>query len=473
MQSPGSQIFSQDNASPRGPTSRPCRIVLATFGSLGDLHPYIAIALKLKARGHAVTIATSSFYREKIEALGISFRAVRPELPTPDSNRELIRRVMDHRTGLECIIRDIIMPPLRDSFEDTLAAARDADLLVSHPLALTARLVAEKTAVAWASTVLQPISFVSVYDPPVMAQAPWFARLRFLGPGFHRVLFGLGRRRISRWCESWHRLRADIGLPPTGDNPFFEGQHSPRLVLALFSKLLGDRQRDWPAQTIITGFALFDLDHEEKMPAELSRFIDDGPSPIVFTLGSSAVHDAGRFYEESCKAAAQLGQRAVLLIGKDDGNRPPSLPPGVMAFNYAPFSQLFPRALAIVHQGGVGTTAQAMRAGRPMLVMPYAHDQPDNADRMVRLGIGRMISRRHYTARRAARELAQLLLPRYAQRARLVGEQLQKEDGAAAACSALEKMLESSSTFPAPSRRGQGDEEFLTPHAPPSTSPNS
>jgi len=441
MQTGSRHDVTEDLEATAGPLSRPHRIVLATFGSLGDLHPYIAIALSLKARGHETTIATSSFYRQKIESLGIGFRPIRPELPTPESNRELIRRVMDHRTGLECIIREIIMPPLRDSFEDTLAATGDADLLVSHPLALTARLVAEKTGIAWASTVLQPISFVSIYDPPVMAQAPWFARLGFLGPGFYRVLFGLGRRRISGWCESWHRLRADVGLAPVRDNPFFEGQHSPRLVLALFSKLLGDRQLDWPPQTVITGFTFFDQDHEEVMPVELSRFLDAGPPPIVFTLGSSAVHDAGRFYEESAAAAALLAQRAVLLVGKDDGNRPAPLPEGIVAFNYAPFSELFPRALAIVHQGGVGTTAQAMRAGRPMLVMPYAHDQPDNAARMVRLGIGRTISRRRYTARRAAVELTQLLTSRYAERARLIGERIQEEVGAATASDALEKLL--------------------------------
>jgi UDP:flavonoid glycosyltransferase YjiC (YdhE family) len=129
------------------------------------------------------------------------------------------------------------------------------------------------------------------------------------------------------------------------------------------------------------------------------------------------------------------------LVGKDGINRPASLSQGVVAFNYAPFSELFPRALAIVHQGGVGTTAQAMRAGRPMLIMPYAHDQPDNAARMVRLEIGRTISRGRYTARRAALEIKELLRPCYAERARLVGEQMQEEDGAAAASDAVEKML--------------------------------
>src|SRR5262249_15866724 len=155
--------------------------------------------------------------------------------------------------------------------------------------------------------------------------------------------------------------------------------------LALFSRLLGDKQLDWPPQTVITGFPFYDQDGDAGMPAELAAFLDAGPPPIVFTLGSSAVQDAGLFYEPTIAPARQLGRRAVLLVGKDSSNRPASLPEGMLAVDYAPFSELFPQAAAIVHQGGVGTTAQAMRSGRPMLVMPYAHDQPDNAARIVRL----------------------------------------------------------------------------------------
>src|SRR5205085_815485 len=101
--------------------------------------------------------------------------------------------------------------------------------------------------------------------------------------------------------------------------------------------------------------------------------------------------DAGPFYEHSAAAAKLLGRRAVLVVGKDTGNRPASLPDGVAAFDYVPFAGLFPRATAIVHAGGIGTTGLAMRSGRPMLVMPYAHDQFDNAARATRLGIARTI----------------------------------------------------------------------------------
>jgi rhamnosyltransferase subunit B len=419
------------------------RIVLTTFGSLGDLHPYIAVALGLQALGHEAVIATSGYYRQKVEGLGLGFRAVRPDHPDLDGNTDLIRRVMDRRKGSEVVIRELMMPVLRESYEDTLAAAEGADLLLSHMLTFTTRLVAEKKGIPWVSTFLQPLGFFSAYDPPVLPQMPLLAKLRFLGPAFHRLLFWCARLSVRSWSEPWHRLRAEVGLPPTSASPLFEGQHSPFLVLALFSKLLADKQPDWPRQAVITGFPFYDQDGEAGMPPELVRFLDAGPPPLVFTLGSSAVVDAGPFYEHSVAAAQRLGRRAVLLVGKDPRNRPASLPAGVVAFAYAAYSELFPRAAAIVHQGGIGTTAAAMRSGRPMLVMPYAHDQPDNAERVTRLGIARTIARPRYTPTRAAAELRRLLdNPVYSRRALEVGKQVRQEDAVRAACDALTGLLQ-------------------------------
>jgi UDP:flavonoid glycosyltransferase YjiC (YdhE family) len=421
---------------------RKARIVLTTFGSLGDLHPYIAIALGLKERGHRPVIATSAAYRGKVESLGIDFHAVRPDHPDLLAHPELIAYYMDLRKGPERVIRGAVMPALRDSCEDTLAAADGADLLVSHPLTLTTRLVAEKKGLPWASSVLSPVSFFSVHDPPVLAPAPFLSKLRFLGPALYRPLFGFLKWTIRSWFEPWHRLRAEMGLPPTSQNPLFEGGCSEALHLALCSKLLAPPQPDWPPRTVVTGFAFYDRDGEAGLPAGLAEFLDAGPPPIVFTLGSSAVMDAGPFYEHSAAAARRLGRRAVLLVGKDPRNRLASLPEGVAAFEYAPFSELFPRCAAIVHQGGIGTTGQALRSGRPMLVMPYAHDQPDNAERVVRLGVARTIPRQRYTAERAARELQRLLdTPSYSERAREVGRLVREEDGVRAACDALEAVI--------------------------------
>jgi UDP:flavonoid glycosyltransferase YjiC (YdhE family) len=337
-----------------------------------------------------------------------------------------------------------MMSVLRETYEDTVAAADGADLLVSHLLTFTTRLVAEKKGIPWASTFLQPLGLLSAYDPPVFPQVPFLAKLRFLGPAFHRLLFWCGKWSGRSWFESWYRLRADIGLPPTSDIPLFEG-NSPLLVLALFSKFLADKQPDWPRQTVITGFPFYD--GGGGLPAGLAGFLGEGPPPIVFTLGSSGAEVAGRFYEHSVTAAKRLGRRAVLILGKDARHRPASLPDGVIACDYAPFSELFPRAAVIVHAGGVGTTGLAMRSGRPTLAVPYAHDQFDNAQRVARLGIARTIPCHRYTSARVAAELRQLLdNPSYSGRASEVAEQVQKDDGVRAACDALEGLLQTART---------------------------
>jgi UDP:flavonoid glycosyltransferase YjiC (YdhE family) len=188
-------------------------------------------------------------------------------------------------------------------------------------------------------------------------------------------------------------LRAEIGLPPTSEGNPLVGSHSPSLVLALFSELLAAKQPDWPSQARITGFPLFDEDGEADLSPELARFLEDGLAPIVFTLGMSAAVVAGDFYKHSVAAAHRLGRRAILVTGKNPRNLPASLPAGMLACGYAPFSKLFPRAAAIVHHGGIGTTGFAMRAGRPMLVVPFSHDNPDNAERLARLGVARTVPR--------------------------------------------------------------------------------
>src|SRR5262249_8206736 len=150
---------------------------------------------------------------------------------------------------------------------------------------------------------------------------PWLKNLRSLGPRFHGPLFALGKRSLRSWTKPVHQLRRELGLRPGGD-PLFEGGTSPTCMLVMFSKVLGTPQPDWPAQAVQTGFAFFDDVHATGMPTELRRFLDAGPPPIVFTLGSSAVMDAGAFYDESREAARQLGRRAVLLIGTDPRNQP-------------------------------------------------------------------------------------------------------------------------------------------------------
>ena len=422
------------------------RIVLSTFGSFGDIHPYIAIALELKARGHRPVIATSEVYREKMDALRLELHPVRPDVPSydePEQLSKLVAELMEARGGTEKVI-EILTPNLRDVYEDVDAAVAGADLLLTHPLPLVGPIVAEKRRLPWVSSVLAPISFFSAYDPPVLAQLPALYHLQRRSVALSRLLYRIASQRLEKLMKPVYRLRAELGLP-RGAQPLLAGQHSPALVLALFSSVLAKPQPDWPPNARVTGFAFYDRRDffgETEMRQELEAFLDNGPPPIVFTLGSSAFWVAKDFYRDSIKAAQALGQRALLLIGHESKRPPGRLPEGVAAFEYAPFSQVLPRARAIVHQGGVGTTGQGLRSGRPVLIVPHAHDQFDNAARVVRLGCGRMIARPRYNARHAAKELEALLAqPDYAVKAAEAGGVVQNENGAGAAADAIEEVL--------------------------------
>ena len=421
------------------------RIVLTTIGSLGDLHPKIALALELRNRGHDVVFATHKEYQAKIEAWGFEFQRMRPDNTALNDPQEMAR-MMALKTGTEYVIRNWICASLRETYTDLMNSAKNADLMIAGEGVVAARLVAEKLGIPWILTILQPISFLSAYDPSVIPVFPFLAKLRGFSFVINRGIIQLFKALAKSWAEPVHQLRQELELPPLIGNPFIDDKYSPYLVMAMFSSVLAKPQPDWVANTITTGFAFYDgSESGTALTPELEQFLDTGEPPIVFTLGSAAVMSPGNFYQESIQATQLLNRRAVLLIGK---NIPPNnLPQDIMAVNYAPYSQIFPHACAIVHQGGIGTTAQALRAGRPTLVMPYSHDQPDNAARVERLGLSHTISRKQYSASKVAKVLSELLKnPSYAAKAREIGQNIQAEDGVSVACEAIEKQLEAIST---------------------------
>lgn len=415
------------------------RIVISTFGSFGDIHPYMSLGMELQSRGHVPVIATMENYREKVESVGLEFFAVRPNIPAPqDQDFDLIEKIMEPKTGPRFLTEQLVFPAVRDSYADLLQAVSGADLLVTHPAAPAGPLVGRKTGMLWISTVLAPLSFFSAYDPPVPPYMQWTRRLSVLGPRFMRM--SLDFMKSSYKAKAVAEFREELGLEDFG-NPTFEGQHSPTLVLALFSRVFAQPQPDWPPQTKICGFCFYDGRHSLPMPVELERFLDDGPAPIVFTLGSSAVWVARDFFSQSIEAAKRLGRRAVLLIG-DERNRPEMLPEAMIAVDYAPYQELLPRACAMVHHGGVGTTSQGLLAGVPTLIVPFAFDQSDNAEHARKLGTSRTLYRNNYLAPRVFKELRELLTrPEYAQNAAAVSKQLKQENGPARAADLIEQVL--------------------------------
>ena len=414
--------------------SKPKRIVMAVLGSLGDLHPTLALALALQQRGHRVTVASTPYYREKVEGLGIGFAPLRPDWDPTDRN--LIAQCEDLKTGPEVLVRKLVLPHLRPTFDDLMAAATGADLMIATELVFAAPLVAEKLGLRWVSEILSPTSFFSAYDPSLLVNVPELYRLRSAGWMVNRAILQFGKLMSWRWWEPVRQLRREQGLRVACD-PIFKDKFSPDLVLALFSGCLAQPQADWPKQTLQPGFVIFDREKAGATDSpELAAFLAAGDAPVVFTLGSTAVYNPGNFYEASAAATRQLGKRAVLLGAKSIAGMDSA---DILALPYAPHSQIFPHAAAIVHQGGSGTTGQALRAGRPQLIVPYGWDQPDNGARIARTGAGLCLARSEYSARTAIDALGRLLGDaRYAARAAQIGACIQAEGALAAACDAIE-----------------------------------
>ena len=416
------------------------RVLLATFGSLGDLHPYIAVGRALQARGLIARIATCSDYRSQVESEGLEFAPVAPSLAELGAPEALARRVSDPLRGTQVLVQELLMPHLRESHQQLRAAAADADLLISHPLTFMVQVVAAQLGKPWLSTVLAPASFLSRNDPPVIAPFNSLQLARRMGPWMYNPLMRMIHGMVRRWEAPLHAYRRELGMPVSEQVMVFEGQFSPRGTLALFDAALMQPQPDWPPHTRICGTPVYDGTVAD--PQDLQRlraFLAAGDPPLVFALGSSAVWLAGKYWSAAIEAAQQLGRRAILVTGSSQLRE---LPASVSAFNYLPYSQVFPHACAVIHQAGIGTLSQALRAGRPQLITPVFFDQPDNAARAVRLGVARSVPFRRVTAARLARQLRALLAqPAYAGAARDLANSLQGSDGAAVAARWISEAL--------------------------------
>jgi rhamnosyltransferase subunit B len=423
------------------------RIVFATVGSLGDLYPFLAVGQELRRRGHRVVIATHTIHQLHVEDAGLIF-ADASGMAEPEDRQAFTARAFHPWRGPRFVVHDIAALDVRASYDKLLPICAEADVLITSTLAFAAQILGEQRSAEgrlhWLSAILAPAGFLSASDPPATGIGGLDAFLR-RSPRRGRWLSRIAMRITRPWTAPVRALRLELGLPaqsPLGD-PFHRGQHAPQGVLALFSPLLGQAPPDWPPQVVVTGSARY------AQPAApdpvLQAFLDAGPAPLVFTLGSAAVHANASFLHESARATRQLDQRAVLLTGSAEmrARMPSDFPASIHCVDYAAHAALFPRASVIVHHGGIGTSSEALRAGRPMLVVPHGFDQPDNAARLWRLGVAEVLPARRYSADRAAASLQRLLHePGYVQQAQRVAQAMRDEDGARIATDVIEMALE-------------------------------
>ncbi|MBC7980280.1 MAG: glycosyltransferase family 1 protein [Armatimonadetes bacterium] len=375
-------------------------ILLLPFGSAGDVFPFIWLGRQLGLRGHRVTMITACLFEKPARAAGLDFLG----LGTAEEFESLARDPRIWRLGIGTKVVLDFAAKATGEYLAAVEQAAPADLIMAPSTAFGARLAREKLGIPLITVHLQPMVFMSVYETPLLH--PAMGCLRYFPVWFRRALLALPNPvdlfvlpTIRRLCVA-NQIRPPRSL-------WREWWDSPDGVLVLFPDWFGKPQPDWPVNLLQWTFPLEDLAAEKDLKPELQGFLAAGERPIVFTAGSANVQ-ATRFFEVAAAAVAEIGCRAVFVTILPE-QVPEGLPENILTVEYAPFGTLVKHASVFVHHGGIGTMSQGFAAGVPQLIMAMAHDQPDNADRLEKLGAGIGLSVGQFKPERVVRELKRLL----------------------------------------------------------------
>lgn len=379
------------------------QFIISAIGSYGDVHPMVGLGTALAGRGHRVKLITNPYFQDVVEGAGLELLPI----GTRDDYLELSQHpdLWHPIGGPRLVLKQAMGGFMRPIFELVSAHHRPGETVVcAHALDLGSRVAAEKLAAPIASVNFAPAMIWSIYDSPqlsgsvVGSRAPrWLKRFQFWAADalFARPLLG----------GTFNSLRAELGLPPE-KKIFGRYLHATDLVLGLFPDWFGPPQPDWPPNTRLTGFPLWDAKMGAKLSNEVEDFLAAGSPPIAFSPGS-ANREALPFFATAVTVCELLGRRGILLTKYAD-QLPPNLPPTVRHFGFVPLSRLLPRTAALVHHGGVGSCAQGLAAGVRQLVRPMSFDQFDNARRLVRLGVAEEFSVRKFRSPAIAAALERL-----------------------------------------------------------------
>lgn len=380
-------------------------VIVASNGTGGDMQPFIALAQGLRQRGRRVLLLVPGWQEAAAQASRLSYRT----FGTQEEGQAMLGDpdLWDERKGWGVVWRGLV--PYLGAMRDVVQGlpGGEACVVLCHPflVPMAALARAARPDLRIVAAYLAPSNLCSSHDflaagslripawvPLAWRQALW--RLIHRGMVDPALLPGL------------NGARARQGLPPEA-HFFAHMLAAPDASLGLFPAWFAAPQADWPPHFAQAGFAGAAPQGAAALPPELERFLGEGGPPIVFTPGTGHRH-AQRYFSIALDVLRRLGRRGLFLTSHA-AQVPQHLPPGVMWQAHAPFAALLPRVAAIVHHGGIGTCADAFRAGIPQLIVPFAYDQFDNGWRIKRLGVGDVLLARRLSAGRMRRQLARLL----------------------------------------------------------------
>ncbi|WP_415400983.1 glycosyltransferase [Tateyamaria sp. SN3-11] len=416
------------------------RAIFSSYGSLGDIHPFLAIAKSLRTHGVECVFITNISNAEAVKRAGFEAHGI-----ATDVSVLFERAGLPGEAAIEATHEDVrvfwrlCMPEFSGYLQDVDDIVGDASVIISPPWAFNVQSIAEKRGIPFVGTHLWPLGFLSAYDPPVLRDLPGLikqpsSKVAVAWNSF--VVFCAKKAMKPLFSKYLNPPRLAYGLGKVSRPPVLDFLVEPELVLGLFSEHFAPRTPDMPEKSDLTGFPTMQ-NSAPKYDAELDAFMDK--EPIVFTLGSILSKNPGTFYTTSVAAAQSLGINALILT-----DNPSLIPqtPGVLVRGYVPHSEVFPRARVIVHHGGIGTTAQALRSGKPQLVVPHFGDQPDNGARVEKLGLGRVLPSTDYSTTRAVAILSEIVSSQSQKdRALYFKSKIDSENGADHAADIIFKMI--------------------------------
>lgn len=429
------------------------RVLLTSIGTAGDIHPFIAVGLALKARGHEVALLANPYFAARINGAGLGYWPLGKEADylTFARSADLARG----RRSTRLVINQLIVPAF-----DVLANGIDSawrtyrpDVVVGHHICFGAQAACEKLGIPYAQIVLSPMFWLSRHEPVVLPTWPLRKPPVFVDRFVRSLSRSIGRSALDRPIN---RLRAELGVPRRRDLAVKAARGGDGLVsgdrlrdaddgiktLGLWSPHFRGKLADDPAPGVICGFAHWDrptLSSQQQIAIrELVEWMEKGQAPVLVTLGSSVAPHARHIYDSVKEACSKLNKRVALLTGVDDGA---IWTTELRSLTYAPYSMVMPRSMLVVHHAGIGTVGAAMRAGRPSLAIPHANDEYDNAERIRRLGIGSSLSPKKLSVPVLCAMIERLTTDReLAKRCKEIGEKMQTENGAGKAAVEIESV---------------------------------
>jgi len=413
------------------------RILLVAMGSHGDINPAIGLGIALQGRGHSATLIASEHFKPNARAAGLEFAGA----TTEQEFQEVITQpnIWYRRKGIELGLR-YGLGFMRESYRRIEELhSPGATVVVSLRWVCSGILAQEKLAIPAVTLALNPIVFRSVYSP---AKFPALRLPEWTSPRAADLAYRLVDLLYDKFLNGpVNALRAEFGLSKVKSTVHWV-RSATRHIIGAWPEWFYGPQPDWPPGAVLTSFIDYDgvaSDQETATALSLVR----NERPIVFTFGTAMVN--GHDFFAAAADACRLLNRSGILLTRYTEQLPRRLPPKVRHLSYVPLGKLLPNAAAIVHHGGIGTAARALKAGVPQLIMPMDWDQFDNAYRLEKLGVAKSIARRKFKAAHIAPLLSELLDSKtIAERCRHCSERLSETDGLARTCDLVESVLERS-----------------------------